>query len=360
MERYKTISNKFGNIDLYICETKDLEYIIGIPENMKENSEMFVETYNSGGREEKDYSDNVEHAMTDKGNPIEKNYADFMTDFPIVIPIVPCLKDSPDSQQMSIDSVKECKIHEKVKDCIVDAKIQIEKITNKKIQNKIFLSGYSASGVFAQRFALIYPEMINRALIGGAAGTIPVPTNKLKFPIGIQDYKELFSKEFDSEAYKKIQFAYYVGEKEAEEPGNYDINGDKIINSKQIAAPMHDMSFRSMTTPKEIGIVQRKLLGESLDERYKNAIHANKIFGIDIEGIVVADSTHRYILNTIVTPSARFLKEQIIRFYSEHKQFDRKAIGCTENIDMSYQETRQKVETLELLNKENQNQINFI
>lgn len=170
--KYKTISNKFGNIDLYICQNKDGEYILGIPENMKDNAEILVEMYNSGGREANNYSENVQHAITPVGNPIEKTYRDFITDFPIAIPIIPCLKGLPDFQQLSIDSIKEFNIHEKTKNCICNAKTQIENITGKKVQDKIFLCGYSASGLFAQRFALIYPELINRALIGGAAGTI--------------------------------------------------------------------------------------------------------------------------------------------------------------------------------------------
>lgn len=342
MEKYKTISNKFGNINLYICQTKSGEYIIGIPENMSDNAEMFVEMYNSGGRETSQYSDNVSHAMTDRGNPIEKNYTDFITDFPFVVPIVPCLKNLPDFQQMSVESVRDYQIHEKVKECIDDARIQIRNITGKNVQDKIFLSGYSASGVFAQRFALIYPEIINRALIGGAAGTIPIPTKKIKFPIGIQDFKELFGKEFNSEAYKQIQFAYYVAEQEAKEPGSFDINGNQITSNKQIAAPMHDMSFRSVTTPKDVGILQRELLGKSLDERYKKAIEANKIYGIDISGIIVSGATHRYIHNSIETPSAHFLKEQIINFYKFGKQFNPIGEGCSEKIDNSYQALREQ------------------
>ena len=226
-----------------------------------------------------------------------------MTDFPIVVPIVPCLKGLPDFQQMSVESVIDFQIHEKVKDCIDSARLEIKEITGKNVQDRIFLSGYSASGLFAQRFALAYPEMINRALIGGAAGTIPVPTKKLKYPIGIQDYETVFGKEFDSEAYKRIQFAYYVGEKEAAKAGEYDINGDRIKSDKQIPAPMHDMSFRSATTPQDVGKEQRRLLGQNLDERYKNAIKANQIYGIDIEGIVVSNSTHRDIFNTIKNAS---------------------------------------------------------
>ncbi len=342
MKKYKTISNKFGNIDLYICQKDEECYIIGIPSGLKDNAEMFVETYNSGGQEKKYYFENVKRAIIDRENPIETTYADFMTDFPIVIPIVRCLKNLPDFQQLSLESVQQFSIHEKVKKCIDDARLQIKKITGKNVQQKIFLSGYSASGVFAQRFALIYPEIINRALIGGATGTIPVPTKKIKFPIGIQDYEELFGKSFNLEAYRQIKFGYYVGEREAEEPGNFDINGDKIISDKQIAAPMHDMSFRNVTTPKDVGIVQRELLGKTLNERYKKSIEANKMLGVDMEGIVVANATHRYIHNTIKTPSSKFLIRQMIEFYKHNKQLDPNAQGCCQNINETYQMDREK------------------
>lgn len=342
MKKYKTITNKFGkNINLYICQSKEGEYIIGIPDNMKDNAEMFVEAYNAGGKEKENYLENIQDAMSDKGNPIEKNYADFITNFPVVVPIIPCIKGWPDLQQMSPEAVKQYAIHEKFKNCIDDARLNIKIITGKQVQDKIFLSGYSASGLFAQRFALVYPEIINRALIGGAAGTIPVPTKQIKFPIGIEDYESLFGKKFDSDAYKQIQFAYYVAEKEAEEPGEYDVNGDKITSNKQVPAPMHDISFRSVTTPKKVGIVQRQLFGKGLDERYRNSIEANKIYGIDIEGIIVEGSTHRDIFNIVVTPSSKELIGQIIDYYNIHKQFNSEAQGCCKKIDESYQKARE-------------------
>ena len=40
--KYKTIINRSGKkIDLHICQTQDGSYIIGIPEGMKDNAEMF-------------------------------------------------------------------------------------------------------------------------------------------------------------------------------------------------------------------------------------------------------------------------------------------------------------------------------
>ena len=278
MEKYKNIKNRLNvNIDMYVCEAGEGKYIMAIPENMKNNAEMFVETYNSGGCQRESYAENIQDAMAENGNAIEKTLMDAITEFPVVLPIVPDIKGLPDFQQLSLESVRDFKIHEKVLQCFEDAKIRIEEITKKTVQEKIFIHGYSASGVFAQRFALIYPEVISRCLIGGAAGTIPVPTLRIEYPTGIKDYEALFGKKFDIEEYKKIKFGYYVGEKEEQDAGVWDTEGNRFVDEKtQIRAPMHDMSFRSLTTPKEVGKRQRQLLGQTMNERYKKAIEINK------------------------------------------------------------------------------------
>lgn len=64
--KYKTIINRSGKkIDLHICQTPNGSYIIGIPEEIKDNAEMFVEMYNSGGKQADSYFENVQHAMSD-------------------------------------------------------------------------------------------------------------------------------------------------------------------------------------------------------------------------------------------------------------------------------------------------------
>lgn len=278
MKKYKSIVNRFNKkIDMYICEAGEGRYLMAIPEKMKDDAEMVVETYNSGGVQRQNYQESINDAMAPNGNAIEKTLMDAITDFPVVLPIVPNIKNLPDFQQLSLEAVRDFKIHEKVFECIQDAKTKIKMVTGKSVQDKIFLNGYSASGVFAQRFALIYPELINRCLIGGAAGTIPVPTIRIKYPIGLEDYDKLFGKKFNVEEYKKIKFGYYVGEREEQDDGNWNLEGERYEKGKgQVRAPMHDMSFMSITTPKEVGALQRQLLGQTMNERYKKAIEANK------------------------------------------------------------------------------------
>ena len=62
---------------------------------------------------------------------------------------------------------------------MLQSKSIIENETGKTVQDKIFLNGYSSSGVFAQRFALLHPDIVETACIGGASGSIPIPTEKL-------------------------------------------------------------------------------------------------------------------------------------------------------------------------------------
>lgn len=123
------------------------------------------------------------------------------------------------------------------------------------------------------RFALIHPEIVGRALIGGASGSIPLPTQYMDYPLGIKDFKELFGTEFNEEEYKKIQFAYYVGEMEAKRPATeYDTEGKRIqrdehgqmIDTSQIIPPMHDMSY----FPRSIDVRERKKTKTNFRSRF--------------------------------------------------------------------------------------------
>lgn len=350
MEQIDCITN-FNNkkFKIYIENIYNgLSYILAIPEQIQDNCQMVVESYNSGNQQENSYKENVLFALNN--NYQLKRLMQIVGSEPILIPIVPDIIGEPDDQQLSRESIIKNDIHKKFLDCIQDAKERVEKSTGKKINDRIFLNGYSASGVFAQRFALIYPEIIDRCLIGGAAGTIPILTKEIGYPIGIKDYEELFGKKFDFEEYKKIQFGYYVAENEEREPGNYDINGDILIKkSSQIPTPMHDMSYRTPTTPKEIGIKQRELLGKSMNERYWNAIKYYKKMGISISGIVLRFAEHNSIFNSKQTRCFEYLKNQLWQFYKYRNQLKSDAINCVDKINGYFQESRQTLRD----NKEN-------
>lgn len=355
MGKIRTIENSNGKkFVLYGFKVDEgLDYLLALPENIEENSQMLVESYNSGGRQKETYEQNILSAINN-GNAIENILIELPGDRPLVLPITPDLIGNPDYQQLSKESITNGnRIDLKFLKCIHAAKEKIFSLSGKKVADKILLNGYSASGVFAQRFALLHPEIIDRCAIGGAAGTIPIPSEDIGYPIGIKDYKELFGKEFNLEAYKNIQFGYYVAEYEEFEPGSYDINADKLNEGTLlgIPAPMHDMSFRAITTDKTSGEKQRNLFGKTMNERYQNSIEYYKNLGIDISGIILRGAYHVGIFNDKMNPSADFLKKQLVRLYLERKNIEKDSVNCVEKMDESFQKARQEKRSQEIIER---------
>lgn len=211
---------------------------------------------------------------------------------PILIPLIPSLENAPYFQQLS----KECfklsdkdenyRIDEQVVKIIEKSKWILKKERGMVVKDKIFLNGYSSSGVWAQRFALLHPDLVGTACIGGASGSIPIPTEQLSYPIGIADYEEMTGKKFDLEAYSRIKFRYYVGELETQNTTEtrFDDEGN--------AAPMHDMSYFKRSVPTEVGKKQRELFGKEMFKRAEKTIQILKSLGINIEQKIISGRAH--------------------------------------------------------------------
>ena len=85
-----------------------------------------------------------------------------------------------------------------------------------KINEKIFMNGFSASGTFTNRFAILHPTVV-RAVATGGINSIPTfPTERwndvtMRYPVGIADVKEIADIDFDEVAYKGVSQYIYMG-----------------------------------------------------------------------------------------------------------------------------------------------------
>lgn len=98
---------------------------------------------------------------------------------------------------------------------IEDAK-KILRAKNMLLHEKILLSGFSSSGTFANRFALIHPELVEAVAYGGISGRLILPisklqTKKLKYPVGVSDFKRLFGKAFNLKEFQRVEHFIYMG-----------------------------------------------------------------------------------------------------------------------------------------------------
>lgn len=253
-----------------------LPFLLIIPKNIENNSTLIMESNNLETNNKKE--------LFKQGIETAKHLLELSkSKSPILIPILPSEKEGPYWQQLSSECFKKDKnIHLKIMQTIEKSKAIIKKKRNIEINDKIFLNGYSSSGVFAQRLALIYPEIIDTACIGGASGSIPIIDSRIDYPIGIGNYEKIFQKAFNKEEYKKINFEYYVGSLETYIKTNRNGNIE----------PMHDISYFNRSIPTEIGRQQRLILGTDLFDRAKKAVEILKEQGVKINHNVLYNCIH--------------------------------------------------------------------
>lgn len=82
--------------------------------------------------------------------------------------------------------------------------------------DRIFIHGFSASGMFANRFTILHPELVKAAAIGSPGGWPIAPISDfngqaLPYPAGIADLEELTGTPFNVEAYNAIPQLIYMG-----------------------------------------------------------------------------------------------------------------------------------------------------
>jgi len=84
------------------------------------------------------------------------------------------------------------------------------------VDDKVVLEGFSAGSIFSYNFTMIHPEMVKATIVGGPSYlTLPVEEilNKYAYwPIGIQNYKNLFGYDFNYEKFKKVPIYVYWGD----------------------------------------------------------------------------------------------------------------------------------------------------
>ena len=103
----------------------------------------------------------------------------------------------------------------------------------------IFMSGFSASATFTNRFSFLHPDKIKALAIGGFNGKLMLPQSevngiKLNYPLGTNDFVELYGQKFDIEKYRSIPQYIYMGKLDDNDAVQFDdaynLTERKLIN----------------------------------------------------------------------------------------------------------------------------------
>lgn len=85
------------------------------------------------------------------------------------------------------------------------------------VNDKILVSGFSASGQFASRLPYLFPERIKASLFGSPGGFPMLPIKsynqiELRYPLGLADFEKLTGMPFNKNAFEQVKMIHYLGD----------------------------------------------------------------------------------------------------------------------------------------------------
>ncbi len=205
----------------------NFEYLLFIPKGVKNKTSLILESMNYKTCETTDPKEKIEYMYENYKsfrNPI--HYCNQNSLFPILYPLIPRYYDNILNEEiylnmLSSNSFKVSnKLYERVDlqiiNMIHDAKSRLSK-NNIYLDKKIIVHGFSASAKFANRFALLHPELVKLVIAGGLGGTLILPlrnidNEELLYPVGIGNFSEITDEKIKK--FIAIKQFYYQGKKD--------------------------------------------------------------------------------------------------------------------------------------------------
>jgi hypothetical protein len=210
-------------------------YYIYLPEDMEKSKtqkkRLIVEPNNTGSVSDLlGYHDEAAKRMIES-NGAPGHYAAYNLKYPFMVPVFPrpmtnwweAYTHALDRGAMMLEGEAE-RLDLQLLAMIKDANKILTKM-GYKMESKIFMTGFSASGQFTNRFATLHPEVVKAIAVGNFT---MYPTAKLNgvtlnYPWGIADIKKYTGKEFNKTEYDKIaQFCYIGDQDQNDQPYNVD------------------------------------------------------------------------------------------------------------------------------------------
>ena len=275
-------------------------YYLFIPDGCLKEREIIlvVESNNSGLSD--DFGEHIEATKrTATKDFYIGNYVSRKLKIPLLVPVFPRSKSTWKMYTHALD-----------KDVVMQKNTNLERIdlqllamvedANKKLKQlgytvneKILMTGYSASGTFANRFTLIHPEKVLAMAAGGLNGLLILPLNefkgkKLNYPLGTNDFHAIFEKPFDTASFINTPQFLFMGDLDDNDAipykDGYEDNDRELIYellgkqmqplrwNKCIEIYKHEKVNAQLKTYKDVGHEHPERIQEDILTFFKNNI----------------------------------------------------------------------------------------
>ena len=282
-------------------------YLLFLPDSISDQKELFliVEPNNSGFVNDK-LGEHLEKARrTASIDYYIGNYISGKLGYPLLVPVFPrpesdwkiythaldrdaiLQKDNP-LERLDIQLVR----------MIEDARDTLLRL-GYPTKDRVLMAGFSASGTFANRFSLIHPERIFALAAGGLNGLLMLPVSKingigLNYPLGTNDFSQLFNEPFDSAAFRNTPQYLFMGGLDDNDAVLFDDGYDPEERAAVFKAIGEKMQPDRWNTCREIymnaGINATIITYDSLGHKHPPEVMEN-ILSFFISAIEEGDST---------------------------------------------------------------------
>lgn len=185
---------------------------------------------NNSGRTSEDLSYQEEHLV----EAIDRNYAPLADALGTVLlsPVFPRPSSHPqlythalDRDSLTTDLPGLARLDLQLIAMLDDATHRLES-RGWKVSGKVLMVGFSASGMFANRFTVLHPEHVLAAAIGSPGGWPIAPVDvfrdhRLRYPIGIADVDELIGRPIDLAELRRTPLLIFMGDRDENDSVDY-------------------------------------------------------------------------------------------------------------------------------------------
>jgi hypothetical protein len=211
----------------------NFEYLVYLPKGLRSDSAAYllVETTNTG------LNDTIAHhekgARYAAGKSSVGNYISKKLRIPLLVPIFPRSQTKWQVYTHALDKdaflSKEDgmeRLDLQLLAMVKDARAQLSK-KSYLLKEKFFITGFSASGTFANRFSILHPDKIQATASGGinAIAILPIASlegKALNFPLGIADIEQVTGRKVKMNEFRKLPKMLYMGNLDDNDAAGFD------------------------------------------------------------------------------------------------------------------------------------------
>jgi hypothetical protein len=197
-------------------------FYLFVPKTIDKNQKvhLFVESNNTGTT-----SDELEVHQEKAMRLVGKNYPNRIArslGSPLLVPVFPrprtdwqAYTHALDRDTLEIEEGKLKRIDLQLTAMIKYAQ-QLLRTNGFRIDNRVFMHGFSASAKFCNRYSYLHPEMVKAVASGGVNGLPTLPVSEwneyeLPFPIGMAGIEMFIDKPFNEKAFRQVAHYIYMG-----------------------------------------------------------------------------------------------------------------------------------------------------